>query len=88
MSDRSVTPSCAGWPCRPDDHPSHSGPRRVLVRAFWDTGSSLSTPRAVVRVGFSDRMQEAALAARTLTDGASDPMFRGTLRSLSGTIVG
>jgi hypothetical protein len=28
--------------------------------------------RAVVRVGFSDRLQEKALAARILSDGAAD----------------
>lgn len=49
------------------------------------------TPRAVVRVGFSDRLQEAALAARTLTDGACDPAFGATRtgcsrRALWGTL--
>jgi hypothetical protein len=33
---------------------------------------------AVDRVGFSDRLQEAALAARTLSDGAPDPALVGT----------
>jgi hypothetical protein len=41
----------------------------------------------VVRVGFSDRLQEAALAARTLSDGASDPAFGDAARRGLGTRV-
>jgi hypothetical protein len=41
-------------------------------------GACQPRPRSVVRVGFSDRLQEAALAARTLSDGAFDPTI-GTL---------
>jgi len=43
----------------------------------------LSGPRAVVRVVFSDRLQEAELAARTFSDGAFDPA-RGRPDSVAG----
>jgi hypothetical protein len=47
-------------------------------RVFWDTATGVRATGAAVRVGLSDRLHEAALAMRTLSDGAFDPVFGGT----------
>jgi hypothetical protein len=47
----------------------------LRVTRHWAISRDRSTHVTVVRVGFSDRLQEAALAARTLSDGACDPVF-------------
>jgi hypothetical protein len=50
-----------------------SSEAHITATAGWRDLHDIS----VVRVGFSDRLQEAALAARTLSDGASDPVLWG-----------
>jgi hypothetical protein len=66
--------------------PGHSSSRERAA-CHTRTGASAMRARAVVLVGFSGCLQETALTARTLSDGACDPAIRGTSRRPDPTRV-
>jgi hypothetical protein len=72
-------------------HSTEAGPRALKwalrVTRHWAISRDRSTHVTVDLVRFSDRLQEAAQAARTLGDGASDPVFRGAWRALAPSLV-